>query len=55
MTKASEDILPFKIDVPQETLDSLQTRLALTRFPAPLDLPTGQEWSYGTPDAVSLP
>ncbi|KAG8939423.1 hypothetical protein FRC04_006603 [Tulasnella sp. 424] len=43
------DIKPFKIEVSDETLEDLRKRLELTRYPHELDLPKGEEWSYGTP------
>lgn len=36
---------PFRIDVPQATLDDLKRRLAATRWPDQLD---GADWEYGT-------
>ncbi|KAG9047949.1 hypothetical protein FS837_001133 [Tulasnella sp. UAMH 9824] len=43
------DIKPFKINVSDELLEDLKKRLELTRYPHELDLPKGEEWSYGTP------
>ena len=37
-------IQPFKIDVPQATLDDLHERLARTRW---IDAPQGAGWTYG--------
>ncbi|WP_326730876.1 epoxide hydrolase [Streptomyces phaeochromogenes] len=45
---ASEEIRPFRIDIPQAQLDDLHTRLDLTRWPD--ELP-GAGWEYG----ASLP
>ncbi|GHB42381.1 MULTISPECIES: epoxide hydrolase family protein [Streptomyces] len=45
---ASEEIRPFRIDIPQAQLDDLHTRLDLTRWPD--ELP-GVDWEYG----ASLP
>jgi pimeloyl-ACP methyl ester carboxylesterase len=45
---ASEEIRPFRIDIPQAQLDDLHTRLDLTRWPD--ELP-GVGWEYG----ASLP
>lgn len=39
-----EAIAPFRIDVPQSTLDDLRERLGKTRFP---DQIPGTEWDYG--------
>lgn len=41
-------IRPFRIDIPQESLDDLHARLAHTRYPAAAP---GDAWSYGTPVA----
>lgn len=41
-------IRPFTIDIPQEQLDELQARLALTRLP---EIPTGITDGHGVPDA----
>ncbi|KAF4613762.1 hypothetical protein D9613_007593 [Agrocybe pediades] len=38
--------IPFKIDVPQESIDLLQQKLALTTFPDELE---DADWDYGTP------
>lgn len=46
MTNATPDIRPFRIDVPQDRLDDLHTRLAATRWPG--ELP-GTGWSRGVP------
>ncbi|KZT34598.1 alpha/beta-hydrolase [Sistotremastrum suecicum HHB10207 ss-3] len=43
----------FNIHVPDDVLDDLKTRLALTRFPNELQLSPGEEWSYGTPEQVT--
>ncbi|MFI6281114.1 epoxide hydrolase family protein [Streptomyces sp. NPDC050988] len=45
---ASEEIRPFRIDIPQAQLDDLRTRLDLTRWPDQLP---GVGWEYG----ASLP
>ncbi|MFI7447407.1 epoxide hydrolase family protein [Nonomuraea sp. NPDC049714] len=42
----SNDIHPFRIDVPQADLDDLRERLARTRWPDELD---GAGWPYGVP------
>ena len=41
---ASDAIVPFTIDVPEDVLDDLQARLADTRFPDELE---GADWTYG--------
>src|SRR6476660_4009303 len=41
----SDAIVPFKIQVPEETLRDLKARLARTRFP---DEIPGTGWDYGT-------
>lgn len=38
-------VQPFRIDIPQSTLDDLAERLADTRWPTPID---GAGWDYGT-------
>ena len=38
-------IQPFKIDIPQATLDGLRERLARTRWPDEVE---GAGWDYGT-------
>jgi hypothetical protein len=46
-TEAGETrIRPFRIDIPQEDLDDLRTRLAATRWPDQLP---GTGWDYGIP------
>lgn len=40
-----DTVQPFRIDVPDETLDDLRRRLAATRWP---DEITGAGWDYGT-------
>jgi pimeloyl-ACP methyl ester carboxylesterase len=40
------DIRPFSIDVPQDQLDDLRARLAMTRLPEP---ETPDDWSQGVP------
>ncbi len=44
MSEAS-DLVPFRVDVPEEVLDDLRDRLARTRWPDQL---LGTGWSYGT-------
>lgn len=44
-----DSIRPFKVAIPQSTLDDLQTRLRLTRWP---DKETVTDWSQGVPLAV---
>ncbi|MBE1485364.1 epoxide hydrolase family protein [Plantactinospora soyae] len=44
----SEDITPFRIDIPQEQLDDLRDRLARTRWPVALP---GDDWDTGVPTA----
>src|SRR5260370_37029158 len=43
---ATEDVTPFKIQVPQEALDDLKRRLASTRWP---ERETVGDWSQGVP------
>jgi pimeloyl-ACP methyl ester carboxylesterase len=47
---ASDDIRPFRVDVPEAVLDDLRDRLARTRWP---DQIPGSGWDYGT-DLVYL-
>jgi len=42
----SDDITPFRINVPQADLDDLRDRLRRTRWPEP---ETVDDWSQGTP------
>jgi pimeloyl-ACP methyl ester carboxylesterase len=42
----SEEITPFRIDIPQDRLDDLRRRLEVTNWPAPLP---GDDWSTGVP------
>jgi pimeloyl-ACP methyl ester carboxylesterase len=42
---ASDDIRPFRVEVPAEVLDDLRDRLARTRWP---DQIPGSGWGYGT-------
>ncbi|MBL1075498.1 epoxide hydrolase [Nocardia sp. 2] len=42
----SSDITPFRIDIPQDQLDDLRTRLGGVRWPAPLP---GDDWDTGVP------
>ncbi len=44
------DIRPFTIDVPEQQLEDLKTRLALTRFP---EKETPDDWSQGVPLAYA--
>jgi pimeloyl-ACP methyl ester carboxylesterase len=46
LTSTSQEIRPFRIEVPQAALDDLRERLARTRWPD--ELP-GVGWSYGVP------
>ncbi len=46
MTKANDEIRPFRIDIPQRDLDDLHDRLDHTRWVD--DLP-GSGWDYGVP------
>ena len=41
----TEDILPFRVDIPDAVLDDLRDRLARTRWP---DQIPGSAWDYGT-------
>jgi len=45
MTTKPDTVQPFKINIPQATLDDLQDRLARTRWPAEVK---GVGWDYGT-------
>jgi len=42
---ASDELRPFRVDVPESALDDLRDRLARTRWP---DQIPGSGWSYGT-------
>ncbi|AYF74366.1 epoxide hydrolase [Nocardia yunnanensis] len=42
----SDDITPFRIDIPQQQLDDLRSRLDHARLPAPLP---GDDWDTGVP------
>ncbi len=42
----TEDVHPFRIDIPQAALDDLAARLDATRWPAPLP---GDDWDTGVP------
>ncbi|MGV9972025.1 epoxide hydrolase family protein [Nocardia beijingensis] len=42
----TNDIIPFRIDIPQRQLDDLRSRLDATRWPAPLP---GDGWDTGVP------
>jgi pimeloyl-ACP methyl ester carboxylesterase len=44
----TNDIRPFRIDIPQADLDDLLERLARTRLP---QAAPGDDWTYGTPNA----
>ncbi|MGW5725800.1 epoxide hydrolase family protein [Nocardia beijingensis] len=44
----TNDITPFRIDIPQRQLDDLRSRLDATRWPAPLP---GDGWDTGVPTA----
>jgi pimeloyl-ACP methyl ester carboxylesterase len=44
----NEDIIPFRIDIPQDQLDDLRDRLGRTRWPAALP---GDDWDTGVPGA----
>ncbi|APA99629.1 Juvenile hormone epoxide hydrolase [Nocardia seriolae] len=46
MFSISDEITPFRIDIPQEQLDDLRDRLAAARLPAPLP---GDDWDTGVP------
>lgn len=48
MSATSTAIAPFRIDIPQDALDDLHTRLDRTRWPAQLP---GAEWTRGVPVA----
>ncbi|KAG8858263.1 hypothetical protein FRB96_005393 [Tulasnella sp. 330] len=45
----STNIDPYTLKVSDELLADLKSRLEHTRYPQELNLPAGQEWSYGTP------
>ncbi|MGW4713494.1 epoxide hydrolase family protein [Nocardia sp. NPDC004260] len=44
----TDEITPFRIDIPQRQLDDLRARLDATRWPAPLP---GDDWDTGVPTA----
>jgi epoxide hydrolase len=44
----SDQVTPFRIEIPQDRIDDLRDRLAGTRWPAPLP---GDDWSTGVPTA----
>ncbi|MEU6187400.1 epoxide hydrolase family protein [Nocardia sp. NPDC047038] len=44
----TDEITPFRIEIPQRQLDDLRTRLDATRWPAPLP---GDDWDTGVPTA----
>jgi epoxide hydrolase len=43
----TEDIRPFRVEIPQADLDDLADRLAGTRLPRPVP---GDDWDYGVPN-----
>ncbi|KIJ34260.1 hypothetical protein M422DRAFT_782904 [Sphaerobolus stellatus SS14] len=43
------DISPFTISVSQDVLTDLKMRLGMARIPVNVDLPSEDEWEYGTP------
>jgi pimeloyl-ACP methyl ester carboxylesterase len=49
----SDEIVPFRIDVPQAALDDLADRLARTRWPGPLPA-GGRDWGPGVADVAAL-
>ncbi|KAF8586000.1 alpha/beta-hydrolase [Ramaria rubella] len=49
MESLDRDVHPFTISVPNDVLTDIRARLDLTRFPRGLQLPAGEEWTYGTP------
>ncbi|CAE6514651.1 unnamed protein product [Rhizoctonia solani] len=50
-----DEVKPFSIHFPEDRLDELRKKLELTRLPDELDLPSGQQWDWGTPLAVLKP
>src|SRR5260221_13832591 len=46
LPKATEDVTPFKVSVPQSAIDDLKRRLASTRWP---ERDTVGDWSQGVP------
>src|SRR2546425_63600 len=46
LPKATEDVTPFKVSVPQSAIDDLKRRLASTRWP---ERETVGDWSQGVP------
>jgi hypothetical protein len=46
----SDDITPFRIDIPEDDLDDLRERLRRTRWP---ERETVDDWSQGTPLAYA--
>src|SRR5690349_24175446 len=46
LPKATEDVTPFKVSVPQSAIDGLKSRLASTRWP---ERETVGDWSQGVP------
>ena len=45
----SEQPLPYKISVPDETLHELKQRLAWSKFPSQLESPSQDLWDFGVP------
>ena len=43
----TENIRPFRVEIPQADLDDLTDRLARTRLPRPVP---GDDWDYGVPN-----
>ncbi len=43
----TENLLPFRVAIPQADLDDLADRLARTRLPQPAP---GDDWDYGVPN-----
>src|SRR5260370_34923570 len=46
LPKATQDVTPFKVSVPQSAIDDLKRRLASTRWP---ERETVGDWSQGVP------
>lgn len=46
LDRPDREIRPFRIDIPQDTIDDLRDRLARTRWPDEL---AGVGWDYGVP------
>jgi len=47
MAETTENIRPFRVEIPQADLDDLTDRLARTRLPRPVP---GDDWDYGVPN-----